>query len=160
MATICNMGAEIGATTSVFPYNHRMQTYLQKTGRGGQYASLSLCVFTLYSLSRLNVVSTILPSQRLPLWLISSKTTWSQIKTVNTTRSLRLTWARLVKTLPDISHVMRGSQTHTAYYFFTASNCTALANEHITYITVLVESIHHPCKFDREQNVLFLWHSV
>ncbi|XP_014910897.1 aconitate hydratase, mitochondrial [Poecilia latipinna] len=33
MATICNMGAEIGATTSVFPYNHRMKTYLQKTGR-------------------------------------------------------------------------------------------------------------------------------
>uniref|UniRef100_A0A3Q2FJS2 Aconitase 2, mitochondrial n=1 Tax=Cyprinodon variegatus TaxID=28743 RepID=A0A3Q2FJS2_CYPVA len=34
MATICNMGAEIGATTSVFPYNHRMRTYLEKTGRG------------------------------------------------------------------------------------------------------------------------------
>ncbi|XP_063282444.1 aconitate hydratase, mitochondrial [Pelobates fuscus] len=33
MATICNMGAEIGATTSVFPYNHRMKTYLDKTGR-------------------------------------------------------------------------------------------------------------------------------
>lgn len=33
MATICNMGAEIGATTSVFPYNHRMRTYLNKTGR-------------------------------------------------------------------------------------------------------------------------------
>ncbi|TRZ02270.1 hypothetical protein DNTS_034041, partial [Danionella cerebrum] len=32
MATICNMGAEIGATTSVFPYNHRMRAYLQKTG--------------------------------------------------------------------------------------------------------------------------------
>ncbi|CAI9577565.1 unnamed protein product [Staurois parvus] len=35
MATICNMGAEIGATTSVFPYNHRMKTYLEKTGRSG-----------------------------------------------------------------------------------------------------------------------------
>lgn len=35
MATICNMGAEIGATTSVFPYNHRMRTYLEKTGRAG-----------------------------------------------------------------------------------------------------------------------------
>ncbi|CAB1415225.1 unnamed protein product [Pleuronectes platessa] len=34
MATICNMGAEIGATTSVFPYNHRMKTYMEKTGRG------------------------------------------------------------------------------------------------------------------------------
>ncbi|XP_054454742.1 aconitate hydratase, mitochondrial [Anoplopoma fimbria] len=40
MATICNMGAEIGATTSVFPYNHRMKTYLEKTGRG-QIAALS-----------------------------------------------------------------------------------------------------------------------
>uniref|UniRef100_A0A7M4FP73 Aconitate hydratase, mitochondrial n=1 Tax=Crocodylus porosus TaxID=8502 RepID=A0A7M4FP73_CROPO len=33
MATICNMGAEIGATTSIFPYNQRMNKYLKKTGR-------------------------------------------------------------------------------------------------------------------------------
>ncbi len=31
--TICNMGAEIGATTSVFPYDDRMAAYLQATGR-------------------------------------------------------------------------------------------------------------------------------
>uniref|UniRef100_A0A9L0SCN7 Aconitate hydratase, mitochondrial n=1 Tax=Equus caballus TaxID=9796 RepID=A0A9L0SCN7_HORSE len=39
MATICNMGAEIGATTSVFPYNHRMKKYLDKTGRAGLIGS-------------------------------------------------------------------------------------------------------------------------
>ncbi|XP_046405118.1 aconitate hydratase, mitochondrial-like [Ischnura elegans] len=33
MATICNMGAEIGATTSIFPYNKRMKDYLNATGR-------------------------------------------------------------------------------------------------------------------------------
>jgi aconitate hydratase len=33
MATICNMGAEIGATTSVFPYNGRMSDYLRATER-------------------------------------------------------------------------------------------------------------------------------
>ncbi len=33
MATICNMGAEIGATTSVFPYNERMGSYLDATKR-------------------------------------------------------------------------------------------------------------------------------
>lgn len=33
MATICNMGAEIGATTSLFPYNQRMASYLQATKR-------------------------------------------------------------------------------------------------------------------------------
>lgn len=33
MATICNMGAEIGATTSVFPYNRRMRDYLVATER-------------------------------------------------------------------------------------------------------------------------------
>jgi aconitate hydratase len=33
MATICNMGAEIGATTSVFPFNQRMGDYLRATGR-------------------------------------------------------------------------------------------------------------------------------
>ena len=32
-ATITNMGAEIGATTSVFPYDERMATYLRATGR-------------------------------------------------------------------------------------------------------------------------------
>jgi aconitate hydratase len=34
MATICNMGAEIGATTSIFPFNDRMASYLASTGRG------------------------------------------------------------------------------------------------------------------------------
>ncbi|KAJ4384464.1 Aconitate hydratase mitochondrial [Didymella sp. IMI 355093] len=33
MATICNMGAEIGATTSVFPFNDRMYDYLRATKR-------------------------------------------------------------------------------------------------------------------------------
>lgn len=33
MGTICNMGAEIGATTSMFPYNNRMADYLRATGR-------------------------------------------------------------------------------------------------------------------------------
>ncbi|MCE7980491.1 MAG: aconitate hydratase [Caldilinea sp. CFX5] len=33
-ATITNMGAELGATTSVFPYDERMAVYLQATGRG------------------------------------------------------------------------------------------------------------------------------
>ncbi|CAO3675833.1 unnamed protein product [Rhizopus stolonifer] len=35
MATICNMGAEIGATTSMFPYNERMGDYLRATNRAG-----------------------------------------------------------------------------------------------------------------------------
>ncbi|THC93160.1 hypothetical protein EYZ11_007369 [Aspergillus tanneri] len=34
MATICNMGAEVGATTSVFPFSPSMIPYLQATGRG------------------------------------------------------------------------------------------------------------------------------
>ena len=33
MATICNMGAEIGATTSVFPFTKSMSKYLKATGR-------------------------------------------------------------------------------------------------------------------------------
>jgi aconitate hydratase len=32
-ATICNMGAEIGATTSTFPYDANMAAYLKATGR-------------------------------------------------------------------------------------------------------------------------------
>src|SRR5262249_6904470 len=32
-ATITNMGAELGATTSIFPYDERMAIYLKATGR-------------------------------------------------------------------------------------------------------------------------------
>ena len=39
-ATITNMGAELGATTSVFPYDERMAMYLQATRRG-ELASLA-----------------------------------------------------------------------------------------------------------------------
>ncbi|KAF3908552.1 hypothetical protein ABW21_db0207607 [Orbilia brochopaga] len=40
MGTICNMGAEIGATTSIFPFNDRMYDYLKATKRQaiGDYA--------------------------------------------------------------------------------------------------------------------------
>ncbi|ORX40896.1 aconitate hydratase [Kockovaella imperatae] len=34
LATIANMGAEVGATTSTFPYSENMRSYLQATGRG------------------------------------------------------------------------------------------------------------------------------
>ncbi len=39
-ATICNMGAELGATTSVFPYDAHMASYLHACGRG-EAASLA-----------------------------------------------------------------------------------------------------------------------
>ncbi len=45
-ATITNMGAEIGATSSIFPYDKKMETYLRNTSRNGiadlanQYAHL------------------------------------------------------------------------------------------------------------------------
>ncbi|EFC49719.1 mitochondrial aconitate hydratase [Naegleria gruberi] len=34
MATICNMGAEVGATCSIFPYTQAMSRYLRATNRG------------------------------------------------------------------------------------------------------------------------------
>ncbi len=37
-ATITNMGAELGATTSIFPYDARMATYLNSTERSGLVA--------------------------------------------------------------------------------------------------------------------------
>ncbi|MDR1887474.1 MAG: aconitate hydratase [Prevotellaceae bacterium] len=33
-ATVCNMGAEIGATTSIFPFDENIAEYLRRTGRG------------------------------------------------------------------------------------------------------------------------------
>jgi aconitate hydratase len=46
--TICNMGAEIGATTSTFGYDDSMERYLKATGRAevaahGRQASRSTC---------------------------------------------------------------------------------------------------------------------
>jgi aconitate hydratase len=38
MGTICNMGAEIGATCSVFPYGTGMKRYLEKTNRSAMAA--------------------------------------------------------------------------------------------------------------------------
>ncbi|KAI5296550.1 aconitate hydratase [Ascosphaera acerosa] len=35
MATICNMGAEVGATTSLFPFTDNHATYLEATNRAG-----------------------------------------------------------------------------------------------------------------------------
>ncbi|KAI9888588.1 MAG: aconitate hydratase [Vezdaea aestivalis] len=35
MATICNMGAEVGATTSIFPFSSKMGPYLDMTNRKG-----------------------------------------------------------------------------------------------------------------------------
>jgi len=42
MGTICNMGAEIGATTSIFPFNERMSKYLNATGRADIAAQAEL----------------------------------------------------------------------------------------------------------------------
>lgn len=36
-ATICNMGAEVGATTSMFPFDEQIAAYLKKTGRDEVY---------------------------------------------------------------------------------------------------------------------------
>jgi homoaconitase len=33
-STVCNMGAEVGATTSLFPYDESMKRYLESTNRG------------------------------------------------------------------------------------------------------------------------------
>ncbi|SJM87577.1 Probable aconitate hydratase 2 [Zygosaccharomyces bailii] len=47
MATICNMGAEIGATTSTFPYQEAHRLYLQATGRSvlAEHADIALNQF-------------------------------------------------------------------------------------------------------------------
>lgn len=44
-ATICNMGAEVGATTSIFPFDEASATYLSATGRD-EVAKLALNVAT------------------------------------------------------------------------------------------------------------------
>jgi aconitate hydratase len=39
-ATICNMGAELGATTSLFPSDEKTRAFLEKRGRGSQWVPL------------------------------------------------------------------------------------------------------------------------
>ncbi|ROT35520.1 aconitate hydratase [Sodiomyces alkalinus F11] len=41
MATICNMGAEVGATTSIFPYTKASERYLLQTRRAEQHKALA-----------------------------------------------------------------------------------------------------------------------
>ena len=52
MGTICNMGAEIGATTSVFPYNERMGEYLRATKREGTFVRLIFILIVRFLLNR------------------------------------------------------------------------------------------------------------
>ena len=40
-ATITNMGAEMGASTSIFSSDERTKDYLEKRGRGGDYQPLA-----------------------------------------------------------------------------------------------------------------------
>ncbi|EDO18551.1 hypothetical protein Kpol_2001p56 [Vanderwaltozyma polyspora DSM 70294] len=49
MATICNMGAEVGATTSLFPFTEAHKRYLDATGRNSvsRYADIALNEFQL-----------------------------------------------------------------------------------------------------------------
>ncbi len=42
-ATVCNMGAEVGATCSVFPFDARMAAYLEAGGRGDAARSAQAC---------------------------------------------------------------------------------------------------------------------
>ena len=70
MATICNMGAEIGATTSLFPFNHRMGRYLKATGREGESVFRALNAISLaLSLSLFLSLSLSSPSTLPPLLL-------------------------------------------------------------------------------------------
>ena len=48
MATICNMGAEIGATTSLVPYNNRMAAFLKATERADAAALMRAPEFDAY----------------------------------------------------------------------------------------------------------------
>ena len=47
-ATITNMGAELGATTSVFPSDERSKEFLESVGRGNQYIPLYADMDALY----------------------------------------------------------------------------------------------------------------
>lgn len=48
-ATITNMGAELGATSSVFPSDERTRAYLAAQGRGDMWAELSADIDAVYS---------------------------------------------------------------------------------------------------------------
>jgi aconitate hydratase len=39
-ATICNMGAELGATSSIFPSDHRVREFLESQGRGSVWTEI------------------------------------------------------------------------------------------------------------------------
>ncbi len=67
-ATITNMGAEMGASTSIFPSDERTQEYLESRGRGGDYRQMGADAEAVYAdtieidLSELEPLIAIYPS--------------------------------------------------------------------------------------------------
>lgn len=114
MGTICNMGAEIGATTSIFPYNHRMQDYLKATNREGLYLFLNRsCFFFFFACF-------------VKLWLIESHRPSRNHASVQI-EFVKTNWLLIVfvfKSLHEMSLLIE------FYIFFHYSAIASLANEY------------------------------
>ncbi len=65
-ATITNMGAELGATTSIFPSDENTQAYLTSQGRGQDYRPLSADSDALYHEEMVLDLATIPPQVAMP----------------------------------------------------------------------------------------------
>lgn len=65
-ATICNMGAELGATTSIFPADEETLIYLQRQNRGEDYIELSPDIDAEYEQSLALHLDDIMPMVAMP----------------------------------------------------------------------------------------------
>ena len=65
-ATICNMGAEAGATTSIFPSDDRTKTYFAQQGRPDDFVAISADPDALYDETLTLNLSEIVPMTAKP----------------------------------------------------------------------------------------------
>lgn len=65
-ATICNMGAELGATTSIFPTDNKTKEYLKQQGREDDYIQLSADEDASYDQELVVDLSTLVPMTAKP----------------------------------------------------------------------------------------------
>ena len=82
-ATICNMGAELGATCSIFPFDQNASEYLRKTGRE-----------EIASLAQMNAAELRADDEVLAIRLLSTtrllKSTFLRLNLILTVRSLQM----------------------------------------------------------------------
>lgn len=111
-ATIANMGAELGATTSIFPSDENTYTYLKKQNRAEDYVELSADPEAVYHAKMTIDLSEIVPK-------IACPHSPGSIKTVESLEGLKIDQVAIgsctnssYKDLMKVANILKGKRVH------------------------------------------------